>query len=232
MSDKILVVDDDPNLVELIQYNLEEEGYQVNVSRDGQAGLRAFFNDRPDLVILDVAMPKLDGYMVCQRIRDMADTPIIMLTARGREEDIIKGLDVGADDYLTKPFRVGELLARVRATLRRARTIAAAAPGETVFYSDDHLSIDLDNYRVSVKEKPVKLTPTEYKLLAMLVKNKGRLLEFRQILENVWGFEYIDDVDYLRVYIWHLRRKLEPNPKSPIYFINELNTGYRFEAQN
>lgn len=230
MGDKILIVDDDPNLVELIQYNLEGEGYEVIAARDGQEGMRLFFTDRPDLVVLDIAMPKLDGYQVCQRIREMASTPVIMLTAKGREEDIIKGLDLGADDYLTKPFRLGELLARVRATLRRART--EPEPTEALTYSDDHLSIDLEARRVAVSGKVVKLTPTEYKLLALLVKNKGRLLEFRQLLESVWGFEYIDDVDYLRVYIWHLRRKIEPDPKNPIYLINELNIGYRFEPQD
>lgn len=230
MNDKILLVDDDPSLLELIQYNLEGEGFRVVTAKDGQAGVRLFFTDRPDLVILDVAMPKLDGYQVCERIREMSDTPVIMLTARGREEDIIKGLDLGADDYLTKPFRVNELLARVRATLRRARMKPEVV--ETLTYSDDYLSIDLDAHRVTIQGEPVKLTAIEYKLLAFLVKHKGRLLEFRQILENVWGFEYIDDIDYLRVYIWHLRRKIEPDSKNPIYLINELNMGYRFEPQN
>ena len=230
MNDKILLVDDDPSLLELIQYNLEGEGFRVVTAKDGQAGVRLFFTDRPDLVILDVAMPKLDGYQVCERIREMSDTPVIMLTARGREEDIIKGLDLGADDYLTKPFRVNELLARVRATLRRARMKPEVV--ETVTYSDDYMSVDLDAHRVTIQGEPVKLTAIEYKLLAFLVKHKGRLLEFRQILENVWGFEYIDDIDYLRVYIWHLRRKIEPDPKNPIYLINELNMGYRFEPQN
>jgi len=229
MSNRILIVDDDPNLIELIQYNLEGEGYKVIIARDGQEGIKAFFTHRPDLVVLDIAMPKLDGYQVCQRIREMTNTPVIMLTAKGREEDIIKGLDLGADDYLTKPFRVGELLARVRATLRRART--EPEPTETLTYSDDHLSIDLEARRVTAGGEVVKLTPTEYKLLALLVKNKGRLLEFRQLLESVWGFEYMNDVDYLRVYIWHLRRKIEPDPQNPIYLLNELNTGYRFEPQ-
>lgn len=230
MSDKILIVDDDPNLIELMQYNLKGEGYEVIVARDGLEGVKAFFTNRPDIVVLDIAMPKLDGYQVCQRIREMTSTPVIMLTAKGHEEDIIKGLDVGADDYITKPFRVGELLARVRATLRRART--APEPTEALTYNDDRLSVDLKAHRVTVDGELVKLTPTEYKLLALLLKNKGRLLEFRQLLQSVWGFEYIDDIDYLRVYIWHLRRKLEPDPKNPIYFINELNTGYRFEPQD
>jgi two-component system KDP operon response regulator KdpE len=230
MADKILIIDDDPILVELTQYNLEAEGYESLTARNGREGMRLFYTYQPNLVILDLMMPKLNGYEVCQRIREMADTPIIMLTAKGREEDIIKGLDLGADDYLTKPFRVNVLLARIRAALRRAATAPVLVKGPT--YSDDYLSIDLEARRIRVNGEIVKLTPTEYKLLALLVKNKGRILEFRQMLESVWGFEYIDDIDYLRVYIWHLRRKLEADPKNPIYFINELNTGYRFEPQN
>lgn len=230
MNDKILIIDDDPVLVELIQYNLEEEGYSVSTARNGQEGIRSFFTNRPDLVILDLMMPKMNGYDVCKRIREMAETPIIMLTAKGREEDVIQGLDLGADDYLTKPFRIGVLLARLRAVLRRARTEMTAFDRPT--YRDDYLSVDLETRRVTVNDKAVKLTPTEYKLLALLVKNKGRILEFRTMLEQVWGFEYIDELDYLRVYIWHLRRKLEPDSKNPIYLVNELNTGYRFEPQN
>ena len=232
MNNKILIVDDDPNLVELIQYNLEGEGYEVCTSRDGQQGIRTFFAERPDLIVLDIAMPKLNGYQVCERIREMAETPIIMLTAKGQESDIIKGLDLGADDYLTKPFRIGELLARVRANLRRTRQQGKQTAVESLTYSDNHLSIDIEARRVMVDGKLVKLTPTEYKLLTYLVKNKGRVLEFRQILENVWGFEYIDDTHYIRVYIHHLRLKIEPDPDNPIYFQNVLNTGYRFEPQS
>ncbi len=230
MSDKILIVDDDPDLTELIWYNLNDEGYQVLIAGDGLEGIRSFYNNMPDLVILDVTMPKLDGYEVCRRIRDMASTPVIMLTGRGREEEVIKGLDLGADDYLTKPFRVGELLARVRATLRRSRIDVPLT--EIITYDDGYLFIDLNSRKVTIKDEPIKLTPTEYKLLALLLKNKGRLLEFQQLLKNVWGFEYVNDIDYLRVYIWHLRRKIEPDPKNPIYFINEVNVGYRFEPQN
>lgn len=230
MAEKILIVDDDPISLELVTHGLQAEGYQILSAQDGQEALRAFFNNQPDLVVLDITMPKLDGYEVCRRVREMSSTPIIMLTALGREENVIKGLDLGADDYLTKPFRVGELLARIRANLRRAH--AEPTPADLATYSDDYMSIDLDTRRIIVKGQPVKLTPTEYKLLAILVKNKGRLLEFRQLLEGVWGFEYIDDIDYLRVYIWYLRRKLEPDPQNPVYILNELNTGYRFEPQN
>lgn len=231
MSDTILVVDDDPMVLELVEYNLRGSGYRIITASDGQEGIRTFHQEHPQLVILDIAMPKLDGYQVCKRIREVSNTPIIMLTAKGRyEEDIIKGLDMGADDYLVKPFKVGELLARIRATLRRSRTEPIEASAIT--YSDDYLAIDLNARNITCNGEAVKLTPTEYKLLAFLVKNKGRWLEFRQILESVWGFEYINDIDYLRVYIWHLRRKIEPDSKEPVYLLNELNVGYRFEPQH
>lgn len=230
MNDKILVIDDDPSFTQIVQLGLTDAGYRVIVARDGQEGIRLFFECQPDLIILDITMPRLNGYQVCQRVRDIADTPIIMLTALGKEEDIIRGLELGADDYLTKPFRTGELVARVHATLRRNRT-AIILP-KNLSYQDSHLFIDLETRRIEVKGKPIKLTPTEYKLLELLVKNKGRIMETQQILEKVWGFEYIDDVDYLRVYIWHLRRKLEPDPKNPIYLLNEQYVGYRFEMQN
>ncbi|MCB0196262.1 MAG: response regulator transcription factor [Anaerolineae bacterium] len=229
MNDKILVIDDDPSFTEIVQHSLLTEGYSVTTAPDGQEGIRQFFESHPDLIILDITMPRLNGYQVCQRVREMADTPIIMLSALGREEDVIKGLDYGADDYLTKPFRTGELLARVRATLRRSRDEIVLP--KNLIYRDNYLFIDLETRRIEANGKAVRLTPTEYKLLELLVKNKGRIIEARQILEKVWGFEYIDDIDYLRVYIWHLRRKLEPDPKNPIYLLNEQYVGYRFESQ-
>jgi two-component system KDP operon response regulator KdpE len=233
MSDtKILVVDDDSTLSELISYSLETEGYVVVVAADGQDGVRKFHESRPDLVILDVSMPKLDGFEVMQRVREMSDTPVIMLTAQGQENDVVRGLDLGADDYMTKPFRLGELLARIRSNLRRAQMPAATmTTTQPANYDDGYLAVDLGTRRITVDGEPVKLTPTEYRLLSYLVQHKGRVLEFQQLLEHVWGFEYIDDIDYLRVYIWHLRRKIEPNPKKPIYLLNELSVGYRFEPQ-
>lgn len=230
MVHKILVTDDDPHLLRVIELNLEAAAYEVVTAPDGEQGLRQFFAQQPDMVILDVSMPKLNGYQVCQRIRDISNIPIIMLTAHTREQDIIKGLDLGADDYLSKPFTMGELLARIRAALRRNVNEATAEKRKTT-YSDPYLTVDLDDRRVLTNGNLVKLSPTEYKLLSFLIRHRGRLLEFGQILENVWGHEYTNDIDYLRVYIWHLRQKLEPNPKSPIYLINELNTGYRFEPQ-
>jgi len=234
MADKVLVVDDDPVLAELVAINLQNEGYEVVIALDGQEGLRRFHHDRPNLVVLDVTMPTLNGYEVCQRIRDLSDVPIIMLTAQGQEQDVVRGLEVGADDYVTKPFRLREFLARVRANLRRAQLAPSleSAAHDTMVYWDEYLSVDLDARRVTIDGAVVKLTPTEYKLFALLVRNKGRVLEFRQILQQVWGFEYIDDIDYLRVYIWHLRRKIERDPKNPQYLLNELNLGYRFEPRD
>ncbi len=229
MAAKILVIDDDTILSELVSYILKAEGFTPIVANDGQEGIAKFQAEKPDLVVLDVTMPKMDGFEVCQRIRRISDTPIIMLTAQGNEDHMVQGLDLGADDYVVKPFQLKPLMARVRANLRRAG--AAPAAPDKINYVDDYLRVDLENRRVMVKGETVKLTPTEFKLLATLVKNKGRILEFRQLLEQVWGFEYIDDVDYLRVYIWHLRRKIEPDPKNPIYLLNELNTGYLFAPQ-
>ncbi len=227
MSTTILLVDDDPVLSELVSYILKAEGYTAVVANNGEDGLRKFQSTSPDLVVLDVTMPEMDGFEVCRRIRRTSSVPVIMLTAQGAEDSIVKGLDMGADDYVTKPFQLKPFMARVRANLRRAND--PQPQFGKVTYSDDYLTVDLEAHKVTVNGEPVKLTPTEYKLLAVLVKNRGRILEFRTLLEQVWGFEYIDDIDYLRVYIWHLRRKIEPDPKNPVYLHNELSLGYRFD---
>ena len=228
MADRILVIDDNPKLLRGLQDILEGVGYQVITAGGGREAMCLVYAEHLDLIILDVMMPELDGWQVCQRVREMSDVPIIMLTAKAEREDIVKGLNLGADDYIVKPFSVEELLARVRAILRRART--DLTPSEEG-YSDDYLSINLDDRRVLVNGELVSLTPTEYKLLALLVKNNGRVLEFRHILESIWGPEYVDETDYVRTYVWHLRRKLEPDPKNPRYMVSELSTGYRFEPQ-
>ena len=212
-----------------IQHSLEGEGYQVVTASDGQEALRLAYSERPGLIILDIMMPGLDGWQVCRRVREMSDVPIIMLTAKTEKKDIIKGFDLGADDYLPKPFEVEELLARVRAALRRARTEAVVP--EEMTYGDDHLSIDLNARRVLVNGELIKLTATEYKLLSLLVRNGGRVLEFRHILESVWGIEFVDEIDYVRTYVWHLRLKLEPDPEHLRYLLSEQNIGYRFEPQ-
>jgi len=225
---KVLVVDDDPALLPLIEYTFAREGYEVLTACDGKEALKEFFAHKPDLVILDIMMPRMDGWETCRRIREVSDVPIVMLTARGQDEDIVRGLEYGADDYLTKPFSIKVLLAHARAVLRRA-ALPPVEYAEPTTYADDFLTIDLKERRVTVGGEPVKLTPTEYRLLAYLVQNAGQVLTFTQILQNVWGWEYQDDLDYVRVYVWHLRQKLEQDPKNPRYIQTELGVGYRFE---
>jgi two-component system KDP operon response regulator KdpE len=226
----ILVIDDDKLTARLVSDSLEQAGYTAHIAYDGREGLRQMYGHRPDLIILDLMMPRMDGWTTCRRIREVSNVPIIMLTAQDRPQDIIRGLDEGADEYVTKPFEVGVLVARVRAVLRRMSLVPTSPQKEEVAYSDDYLSFNPVDRRVMVNGDLVKLTPTEYNLLALLIKNAGRVLPYRRLLEQVWGWEYIDDVDYLRVYIWHLRRKLEPDPKNPRYVLTEHGVGYRFEG--
>ena len=230
MRNKILIIDDDPDLVKLVEYSLLQQGYEVCKAYSGPDGLQQMHNHQPDLIILDIMMPEVDGWQVCRRIREMSNVPIIMLTAKGREEDIVRGLDYGADDYLTKPFSIKELLARVRAVLRRAALPPSTEAAMT--YDDGYLTVNLAERRVTVRGEPVKLTPTEYRLLACLVENAGRVLTYRQLLENVWGWEYMNDVDYVRIYIWRLRQKIEKTPSQPQYILTEHGVGYRFEKAN
>jgi two-component system KDP operon response regulator KdpE len=224
---KILVIDDDPAFVRLVEQVLTQKGYEVLSASSGGEGLRLLFVHRPDLVLLDVVMPGMDGWQTCSRIRDISDVPIIMLTAHEKtEEDIVRALDYGADDYLIKPVRSRELVARVRAVVRRAELPARERGGIT--YSDGFLTVDITERRVLVNGEQVKLTPIEFRLLALLLQNAGRILTHRQLLEKVWGWEYIDDVDYVRIYVWHLRQKIEPDPSQPKYVITESGVGYYF----
>lgn len=226
----VLVIDDDKLTAGMITDQLNEEGHTVHIAHDGREGLRQMYSHQPDLIILDVLMPEMDGWTTCRRIREVSNVPIIMLTARDRPQDIIRGLDEGADEYVTKPFEMSVLLARVRAVLRRVSLPPTLRQKEDVSYSDEYLTFNPVDRRVMIDGELVKLTPTEYNLLALLIKNSGRVLPYRSLLEQVWGWEYIDDVDYLRVYIWHLRRKLEPDPKNPRYVLTEHGVGYRFEG--
>lgn len=223
----ILVIDDDQNVRSVIESILSQEDYVVHLARDGREGWCAFFNLRPDLVILDIIMPEMDGWEVCKRIREVSEIPIIILTAKKtREQDIVHGLDMGADDYLIKPFQVRELLARVRAVLRRAALPPVSEPD--LSYNDDHLVIDLGHRRVLIEGEPIQLSPTEFSLLAVMVKHANQVLSPRQLLEQVWGWEYMDDVDYVRVFVSRLRQKIEPDPKAPRYILTERGVGYRF----
>ncbi len=230
MSKKVLIVDDDEALVRLIDQVLTQKGYEVLKTSNGQEALRLLFDQRPDLVILDVVMPRMDGWQTCSRIRDVSDIPIIMLTGKWRaEDDIVRGLDYGADDYLLKPVGNRELVARVQAALRRAELSSSADAKREVTYSDGFLTVDVAERKVTVNEERVKLTPREFRLFALLVENAGRILTHKQILEKVWGWEYTDDLDYVRIYISHLRQKIEPTPVLPRYIITEPGVGYYFQ---
>lgn len=226
--EKILIVDDDPALLRLAEYNLQQNGYETLTARDGKAGLRQLFEHKPDLVILDINMPGMDGWTTCQRIREVSDVPIVMLTSQAQTDDVIKGLEMGADDYIVKPFDLRELVARIQATLRRME-VKKPLVRDDIEYSDGFLTINLGERRVMHDGEPVKLTKTEFDLLAQLLLEAPRVATYRSLLENVWGFEYIDDIDYLRVYIWHLRNKIEADSKNPVYILNEQGVGYRFE---
>lgn len=226
-SKKILIVDDETAIREALGRKLHQEGYAVVLAGDGLEGLRAFHDERPDLVVLDIIMPEMNGLTVCQRIREIAETPILMLSAQAiSEQDIVEGLNAGADEYMVKPIRLDEFVARVRALLRRSQSETFAI--ETG-YDDGYLNIDLQRRRVFVDGEKVHLTPTEFKLLVVLLENVGHVVPQRELLEKVWGVEYIDDVYYPRVYVSQLRRKIEPDPAAPIYILTEHRIGYRFE---
>ncbi len=232
MTKKILIVDDDPSMVGLISQVLSSKGYEVLESNNGQDALRLLYSQKPDLVLLDVVMPVMDGWQTCSRIRDIsAAIPIIMLTGqRKTEEDVAQGLDYGADDYLIKPVGNKELAARVQAMLRRAELPSSVEDqGKHAAFSDGYLTVDIAQRRVIVDGNQVKLTPIEFRLLALLMQNTGRILMHQQLLEKVWGWEYVDDLDYVRIYISHLRKKIEPNPALPKYIITEPGVGYYFQ---
>lgn len=225
----ILVIDDDLNIRKMTEHMFTREGARVITASDGLDGLRKFYEYRPDLIILDIMMPEEDGWETCRSLRKFSDVPIVMLTALKTDEDITRGLNYGADDFVTKPFSPGVLLARARAVLRR--TEAYTAEGKPFKYSDGYLTIDMHVRRVFIKGQPVKLTPTEFQLLVYLAQNPGRVLTLQQILENVWGWEYQDSLEYVHVYMSHLRKKIEEDPKQPKYIVTEHGTGYRFEKQ-
>jgi DNA-binding response OmpR family regulator len=222
----ILAVDDEPHVLKLVKANLESSGYKVLTAADGQEAIETVERELPDLVILDLMLPKMDGYAVCRRIREFSAVPIIMLTARSSQVDMVHGFEVGADDYLTKPFSVTELLMRVQAVLRRSKW-----PEEIMVrqgFRAGPIEIDFAQHRVEVEGQPVKLTPTEYRLLAYLASNANRVIIHRELLRAVWGPEYGDETEYLRVYMRYLRQKLEAEPSEPRYLLTQPGAGYMF----
>ena len=224
---KILVIDDDKNIVEAIQIGFQLQWQEVEVisASDGEQGLKMFYETNPDLILLDVMMPYKDGYSVLKEIRRTNDVPIIMLSARGEELDKVKGLELGADDYLTKPFSHLELFARIKAVLRRL-LMPSPANISPSFVSGD-LTINFDNREVTKNGQPIKMTPTEYNLLFLLARNAGHVLTFENLLDKVWGPEYRDQLDYLKTYVSRLRKKLEDNPERPRLILTERGLGYR-----
>lgn len=224
---KVLVVDDEPATLKYVGTNLRARGYEVLTAPDGLQAIEVAHHTTLDLVLLDLMMPGMDGFQVCQKLREWSEVPIVILSARGQERDKVRALDIGADDYLTKPFGVEELLARVRAVLRRSQ---AASQGLNQTMEMGRIVVDFDGRRVTANGKQVKLTPTEFNLLAHLVRNAGKVLSHRAILQAVWGPEYGQENDYLWAYVRRLRRKIEPDPEKPVYLITEAGVGYSFRS--
>jgi DNA-binding response OmpR family regulator len=226
---RILIIEDDWDMRQLLGSFFSKKGADVHLASDGGQGLRQFYDQRPDLVLVDIMMPNIDGWEVCHQIRQFSDTPIIFLTALGKAEDIIRGLDWGAADYVVKPIDLMVLNARVQAALRQAAHLSLTSASSK--YDDGYLKIDLDRQQVFVGGQQVKLSATEYKLLVYLFQNAGRILTSEQILEKVWGSEYQNISKYIHTYIWRLRRKVEKDADNPRYILTEHGFGYRFEKQ-
>lgn len=222
----ILVVDDEERMARFIRLNLEHDGFQVVEAYRGLDAIHKLRDSLPDVIILDVMMPDLDGFEVLKLIREISQVPVIMLTAKGEEDDRVRGLELGADDYVTKPFSPRELVSRVRAVLRR--TEAGGFTSRDVYEVDDYLKMDFERREIWVGGKQIKLRPTEYRLLYHLVKNAGWVMTYDQLLSKVWGYEYRDEPHYVRLYINYLRQKIEKDPANPQYILTERGVGYRF----
>jgi two-component system KDP operon response regulator KdpE len=221
-----LVVDDEPRMIRFIRMNLELEGYHVVEAGNGIEALDQVRKHMPDLVIMDIMMPKMDGFETLHLLREISTVPVILLTVKGEEEDRIRGLELGADDYVTKPFSPRELVSRVNAVLRRADWPAPAP--RTILDIDDRLSVDFNRHQVLVNGERVDLRPTEYRLLTHLIQNAGWVVPHETLLAKVWGYEYRDETHYLRLYINYLRKKIEEYPSDPKYILTERGVGYRF----
>jgi len=223
---RILVVDDEERMVRFIRLNLEHDGFQVSEAFNGREAIQKIRDVTPDLILLDVMMPDIDGFEVLETVREVSQVPVIMLTAKGEEDDRVRGLELGADDYVTKPFSPRELVSRVKAVLRRTEGATGSMHG--LIEVDDRLKIDFDRREIWLEGKLVKLRPTEYRMLYHLVQNAGWVVTHDQLLTKVWGYEYRDEPHYVRLYINYLRQKLEANPSEPKYILTERGVGYRF----
>ena len=232
MAKKVLIVDDEKNIVDIIAFNLKREGYEVIKAFNGEEGVEKTFSEDPDLILLDIMMPKLDGYEACKKIREKKNTPIIMLTARAEEVDKVLGLELGADDYVTKPFGVRELMARVKANLRkvsvREEEKQPASSGENELKLGE-LTINAERYEVRKRGQVLDLTLREFELLRFLATQKGQIFSRETLLEKVWGYEYFGDVRTVDVTVRRLREKLEDDPGKPVYILTKRGIGYYFE---
>ena len=225
---RILVVDDEPQLTRVLRTGLKSRGYDVRAAADGLSGFETFSDWHPDLVITDLAMPNVDGLELCRRLRAVSQVPIIVLSAKGEEKTKVEALDLGADDFVTKPFGIDELLARVRASLRRASASAINSPTQTTLDSGD-FHVDLETREITVRGNPIHLTPKEFDLLVYFIKHSGKVLTHRTLLAAIWGGNYVEQNEYLRVFVGALRKKIEPDPASPRYILTEPWIGYRFD---
>ena len=230
MADKVLVVEDDTNLLEAIRYNLRKEGHDVVIASDGEQAIEAARKEKPDLIILDIMLPKMSGFEVCRILRKEMTVPILMLTAKADETDKIVGLEIGADDYMTKPFSMRELLARVRAMLRRAKMAATPSAAETTLIKIGDMEVDTGRHLVSLSGGLLDLSPKEFDLLVFLAKNRGLVFTREQLLEKVWGYDYTGDTRTVDVHIRWLRQKIESDAGHPEYLVTVRGTGYKLEA--
>ncbi|WP_349239035.1 response regulator YycF [Petroclostridium sp. X23] len=228
MSRKILVVDDEKPIVDILRFNLKKEGYTIIEAYDGEEAVKKALNENPDLILLDVMLPKMDGFAVCKKVREKSDTPILMLTAREEEVDKVLGLELGADDYITKPFSVRELMARVKANLRRVSADTAAASGGQSSIAVDKLVIDMERYEVKKEGSILELTLREFELLRFLSTQPTKIFSRENLLEKVWGYEYYGDVRTVDVTVRRLREKIEDNPSNPQYIMTKRGVGYYF----
>ncbi|NOT95832.1 MAG: response regulator transcription factor [Nitrospira sp.] len=224
---RILVVDDESQIRRSLKVNLESKGYAVEVAATGEQALTAFSNHRPDVAIVDLLLPGMNGVEVTRRVRESSSVPIIVLSAIGDERQKVDALEAGADDYMTKPFGMEELLARIRSLLRRAAGAHSAMP----IVVAGNLCVNFDRREVTVEDKPVKLTPTEYDLLKYMIEHSGKVLTHRMLLQEVWGQAYVDQAQYLRVFVGQLRKKIEQDPTRPRYILTDPGVGYRFCAE-
>jgi len=230
-GDLILLIDDDRDFTEMLRFALERGGYRVAVAKNGREGLRQFYTLKPSLVVLDIMMPAMDGWQVCGRIRELSETPILLVSARSGEQDVTRGLYLGADDYVTKPFGMVEFLARVKSVLRRSREVAKL-PSRSVVTIDSRLSIDLTKRKIIVNGRPVDtLSPTEMRLLSILVAHAGEVVPYEVLLERVWGGEKARNEGHLKTYIHYLRKKIEEDAANPRYIVTERGLGYRLRAE-